>query len=149
MSSKKDKHKQKSGRVYVLNVAKQFLQGIEFNYNPLTNVEYFSKICGCAGIDTHSFYLRQRKDAEKFLTKFKGPALEQIICSCVPGSSLILTIPENEPRRTPMSEMGARASSLLAADGITILRNIAAVTLVAAAFDLCYSRHHQGGLSPI
>lgn len=149
MSSKKVKHAPKSGRVYVLNVAKQFLQSLDDYFNPLKNVDYFNKLCGSIGIDAKNFYSYLHTDAEKFLAKFKGPALQEIICACVNGSDDLNSVRETEPRRTPMWVMNASTSYLFSADGISILRNIAAVTVVAAAYDLCYSKHHQGGLSPI
>ena len=141
------KQRKKSDRVYVLNVARQFLQTLEPAFNPLTNRQRFDKLCNTNGCDTKCFYSNLSADAEKFLGSFKGPALQRIICASIPGDSTGFAWPEDEPIQTPLWIYGAKTNCLFATDGIGILRNIAAVTLVAAAFDTCYVRHHQPAMS--
>lgn len=141
--------KNKSGREYVLNVARQFLQAKTHCFNPLTNRAYFDTLCNADGCHTRCFYANLSIAAEKFLQRFKGPALQRIICASIPGSREGFTFPKDKPIQTPLWIYDASTSCLFAADGIGILRNIAAVTLVAAAFDLCYVKHHQPGMTAI
>lgn len=139
----------KSDREYVLNVARQFLQTIVPAFNPLTNKQRFDELCNANGGDTRCFYANLSLDAKNFLDPFKGPALQRIICTSIPGSNDSFTWPKDTPVQTPLWIYGANVSCLFASGGIGILRNIAAVTLVAAAFDLCYVRHHQPGMTPV
>lgn len=141
--------KSDSDREYVLNVARQFLQTIEFIYNPLINRRRFDNLCNATGTDVRCFYANLSLDAEKFLTRFKGRALQRIICASIPGDRNGFVWPKDTPVQTPLWIYGADTSCLFATDGIGILKNIAAVTLVAAAFDLCYVKHHQLGMEPV
>lgn len=141
--------KNKSDRKYILNVARQFLQTITPAFNPFSNKQRFDKLCNANGCDTRCFYANLSSDAEEFLDSFKGPALQRIICASIPVGNTSFTFPEDTPVQTPLWIYGANTSCLFASDGIGILRNIAAVTLVAAAFDLCYVKHHQPGMTPV
>lgn len=146
MSPEKNKDAE---RMYILNVAQQFLQSRPRIFNPLSNENYFHTLCDSTGYNARCFYANLASDAEKFLGKFKGPSLQRIICASNPTSGDGYTLPPNGPVRVPMWLLGASTACLFATDGIGILRNVAAVSLVAAAYDLCYAKHHQGGVRPI
>lgn len=140
----RSKYEQKNAtepRKYVLNVAQQFLQAIDSPYNPFTSKLRFEKLCGLEGQDTRCFYRNLSDSAKAFLLPFQSLALQRIVCASIRGD-VTFEWPNNKPIQTPLWIYGADTSSLFATDGKGILRNIAAVTLVAAAFDLCYTKHH-------
>lgn len=138
-------------REYVLNVAQQFLQGLGPHFNPLTSASCFREVCDSTGGDTNCFYRNFSSEAEDFLNKFSGVKLQRLIWGSVDPQTDPLktgfgstTIP-----RTSMGMMWPKADHLFNYTGREILRNVAAVSVVAAAYDLCFCKHHRGGVRPI
>ncbi len=136
------------GREYVLNVAQQFLQGIKGHANPLTSASWFKEVCDSMGRDTRCFYNNHAHLAEEFLDKFSGKKLQRILSA---GRARrddepmgATTIP-----RTSMWAMFPNIDCLIQEGGEKVLRNLAAVALVAAAYDICFCKHHRGGVRPI
>ena len=135
-------------REYVLNVAQQFLQTLVPS-NPLKNRGYFEEISGKRGSDANCFYRNISWKAEEFLGKFRGDRLQRVLCAGLAPDPRPQPLIRTEPIKTSMWEMFPKAEYLLKGDGKEVLRNLAAVSLTAAAYDLCYARHHQGGIRPL
>src|ERR1035437_1325844 len=129
-------------RTYVLNVAQQFLQGT--SENPLLNKGWLDEICGKSGRDSNCFYRNFINEAEHFLESFGQDKLQQILCAAPPPPQV-----SPVPMKTPLMYLNPGISDLLNRSEEQILQKLAALSLVAAAYDLCYAKHHQGGVRPV
>ncbi len=132
-------------REYTLNVARQFLQST--SNNPLLSRGRFDEICRKSGRDASSFHGYFACAACDFLQKFQGDKLQKILCAA-PHPEEAPTYPLKGPMKTAIRSLEPSKDWLLNGDGEMILRKLAAVTLVAAAYDLCYIKHHQNNTRP-
>lgn len=142
-----------SDREYIINVAQQFLQNITGRPNPLTNFSWFAEVCGSRGHDAKCFYRNHAHLAQEFLKKFSGLKLQRLIIGSI--------TPEEDPNfkgfnssSIPRSSMrllagGEKVWDLFNCGGHEIMCRLAAVSLLAAAYDLCFCRHFRDGIRPI
>ena len=126
-------------REYILNVAQQFLQGIDDHINPLTSASWFREVCGSDGQGIGCFYNNHVNRAENFLKKFSGRKLQLLIIGSVS--------PQDDPHLTGFSSSSIPHSSMrilagrekvwdfFDSTGQEILCRLAAVSLLAAAYD--------------
>lgn len=141
----KDRKKQ---RAYALNVAQQFLQRFREETNPLQSEHHFKDVLlSGVGSEARNFYGYYHTFARNFLvSNFRHEAkLARLIAAGLgdnDGSA--------HPKRTSLKSMfGSRLCWWHEGSGETVLIGFATISLVAAAFDLCYPKHYQGGIRPI
>lgn len=136
-------------RAYVLNVAQQFLQSLG-EINPLKDKKNFAEICGCGGDSydhTGNFYRYFQPFARDYLLRnnFKPDKLCRLIMAGL-GTSQASYV----PRMTPLINVyGNTLHWWHDASGHDILGGFAKISLLGAAFDLCYAKHHQDGTRPL
>lgn len=140
-----------AGRAYVLEIARLLLGCIgqdRMSSSPLTSASWFHEICNSTGENIGGFYANFSHHAKDFLRDFDVTKLAFIICAGIPPRKGH-DFPVEGPIRTPMRLTWPNGDMMVNCDGRTALRNLAAVVLTAAAYDLCYSAHHQDGLDPL